>query len=279
MATVRSIVSEAKHADGLTKFTGPILDIGASSVNVPEYIRRVRTWLELHAIDGTASGLSVTPFVEPIASFPKANGPNSWIPIDPDTGAPAVLDEKTLEKLKGAKFVAHASIQVNLDNQARVIFQVLLNSSISKQSQAAVKNSTDWDALSVDLKGWAALLNLIVKIHTIQRGALVGEAAIVAKITFDSKIRNFKQTGGTDSGAHLERFDDLVAEGRAIGANMDQRELAYLVVNSMKSGAARNKRSLLMDLGQNTPQSYAVAKAFVLEAEAMARSVAEFNSG
>ena len=60
---------------------------------------------------------------------------------------------------------------------------------------------------------------------------------------------------------------------------MDQRELAYLVVNSMKSGAARNKRSLLMDLGQNTPQSYAVAKAFVLEAEAMARSVAEFNSG
>ena len=34
-----------------------------------------------------------------------------------------------------------------------------------------------------------------------------------------------------------------------------------------------------MDLGQNTPQSYAVAKAFVLEAEAMARSVAEFNSG
>ena len=279
MTTVRAIVSEAKHADGLTKFTGSILDLGASGMNVPEWIRRVRSWLELYAIDGTASGLSVTPFVEPAASFPKENGPNSWIPIDPDTGNPATLDDKTLEKLKGAKFVAHAAIQVNLANQARVIFQVLLNSAISKQSQAAVKNSVEWDALSIDLNRWAELLNVIVRVHTIQKGAMVGEAAIVAKFAFDSKIRNFKQTGSTDSGAHLERFDDLVAEGKAIGANLDQRELAYLVVNSMKSAAARNKRSLLMDLSQDTPQSYAVAKAFVLEAEAMARSVAEFNAG
>ena len=277
MTTVRAIVSENKHAEGLTKFTGRVLDIAAAQVNVPEWIRSIRTWLELHAIDGTASGLSVTPFVEPIASFPKENGPNSWVPIDPDTGNPALLDDKTLEKLKGAKFVSHSAVQVNLANQARVIFQVVLNSAISKQSQAAVRNSTEWDDLSVELNRWASLLNLIVKLHTIRKGASVGEAAIVAKFSFDSKIRSFKQTGSTDSGTHLERFDDLVAEGRAIGANPDQRELAFLVVNSMRSNAARNKRNLLMDLGHDTPQSYAVAKAFVLEAEAMARSVAEFN--
>ena len=163
MATVRSIVSEAKHAEGLTKFAGPVLDISAVVANVPEWIRRIRTWLELYAIDGTASGLSVSPFVEPKASFPKQAGPNSWIPVDPDTGDPAVLDEKTLEKLKGAKFVAHAAIQVNLANQARVIFQVVLNSAISKQSQAAVKNSTEWDGLSVELNDWAGLLNLIAQ--------------------------------------------------------------------------------------------------------------------
>ena len=243
MTTVRAIASEAKHAEGLTKFTGPALDIGASELNVPEWIRRVRTWLELYAIDGTASGLSVNPFVEPTASFPKENGPNSWIPTDPDTGDPAALDAKTLEKLKGAKFVSYAAIQVNLANQARVIFQVILYSAISKQSQAAVKNSVEWDTLAVDLNRWAQLLNVIVRVHTIQKGAMVGEAVIVAKFAFDSKIRNFKQTGSIDSGAHLERFDDLVAEGKAIGANLDQRELAYLVVNSMKSGAARNKRS------------------------------------
>ena len=90
MTTVRAIVSENKHAEGLTKFTGRVLDIAAAQVNVPEWIRSIRTWLELHAIDGTASGLSVTPFVEPIASFPKENGPNSWVPIDPDTGNPAL---------------------------------------------------------------------------------------------------------------------------------------------------------------------------------------------
>ena len=279
MTTVRAIVSEGKHAEGLTKFAGQVLDIGSSSINVPEWIRRVRTWMELYAIDGTASGLSATPFIEPVASFPKENGPNSWIPTDPDTGDPAALDEKTKEKLKGAKFVSYAAIQVNLANQARVIFQVLLYSAISKQSQAAVKNSVEWAALSVDLNQWAQLLNVIVRVHTIQKGAMVGESAIVAKFAFDSKIRTFKQISNTDSGAHLERFDDLVAEGKAIGASLDQRELAYLVVNSMKSSAARNKRSLLMDLGHNTPQTYAVAKAFILEAEAMARSVAEFNAG
>ena len=57
MTTVRAIVSEGKHAEGLTKFTGLILDLGASSMNVPEWIRRIRTWLELYAIYGTASGL------------------------------------------------------------------------------------------------------------------------------------------------------------------------------------------------------------------------------
>ena len=97
MTTVRAIVSETKYAEGLTKFPSRVLDIAAVNANVPEWITSVRTWLELYAIDGTASGLSVTPFVEPTASFPKEIGPNSWIPVDPDTGDPAVLDAKTVE--------------------------------------------------------------------------------------------------------------------------------------------------------------------------------------
>ena len=278
MASVRAIVSEAKHGEGLARFTGPVLDVSDKNPNVPEWIRRVRTWLELNAIDGTASGLTVSPFEEPKASFPRETGSNSWIPVDPDTGDPAPLDIKTLEKLKGAKFVSYAAIQVNLANQARVIFQVIMHTAISKQSQAAVKNSVEWATLAEDLNRWADLLNLIVVLHTVHRGSRVGEAAIVAKFAFDHKIRSYKQIGSVDSGTHLERFDDLVAEGKALGVAVDQKELAYLVVNSMKSNAARNKRNLLMDLGQNTPQSYAVAKAFVLEAEAMARSVADFNS-
>ena len=80
-----------------------------------------------------------------------------------------------------------------------------------------------------------------------------------------------------DSGAHLERFDDLLSEGKAMGLVLDQKELAYLLVNSMKSPSARNKRNLLMQMGQPTPGSYLVAKAFVLESEAMARSIYEFN--
>ena len=277
MAAVRAIVSEAKHGEGLAKFGGTVLDVSDKNPNVPEWIRRVKTWLELNAIDGTASGLSASPYEEPKASFPRVDGPNSWIPIDPDTGERAELDEKTLEKLKGAKFVSYAAIQVNLANQARVIFQVIMHNAISKQSQAAVKNSIEWEALSEELNKWADLLNLIVRLHTVHRGSRLGESAIVAKFSFDHKIRSYKQLGSVDSGTHLERFDDLVAEGKAIGVLMDQKELAFLVVNSMRSSAARNKRNLLMDLGQNTPQSYAVAKAFVLEAEAMARSVAEFG--
>ena len=75
MASVRAIVSEAKHGEGLARFTGPILDVSDKNPNVPEWIRRVRTWLELNAIDGTASGLAVSPFEEPKASFPRETGP------------------------------------------------------------------------------------------------------------------------------------------------------------------------------------------------------------
>ena len=171
MSTVRKIVSENKHSEGLTKFTGALLDVSAKDPNVADYIRRVRTWLELCAIDGTASGLSVNPFQEPTAMFPEERGANSWIPLDPSTNAPAVLEPEIVSKLKAAKFVAYTAVQTNLKNQARVIFQVLLQLSISRQSQAAVKNSPEWAALSVEQNKWADLLGLIVRLHTIHRGA------------------------------------------------------------------------------------------------------------
>jgi hypothetical protein len=158
-----------------------------------------------------------------------------------------------------------------------VIFQVLLQLSISRQSQAAVKNSPEWAALSVEQNKWADLLGLIVRLHTIHRGANIEEARIQAKIRFEFKIRTFKQLAGVDSGTHLERFDDLVAEGRSLDATLDQRELAYLLVNSMRLPASRLKRNLLMDIGKPTPNSYEIAKAFVLDAEAMARSVSDFG--
>ena len=276
MSTVRQVASEAKHSDGLTQWKTAVLDLNGRDVNIPEWLRRVRTWLELHAIDGTASGLSVVPFVEPGPAWPEENGPNSWVPINPSTGDPAALEPAILTKLKAAKFSAYANIQVNLTNQARVIFQVLFNSALSRQSQAAVKNSPEWAVLSIDLNRWAELLAVVVRLHTVQRGADVEESRIEAKIRFESKIRSFKQ-GSIDSGAHLERFDDLLSEGKAMGLTLDQKELAYLLVNSMKSPAARNKRNLLMQMGQPTPGSYLVAKTFVLESEAMSRSIMEFN--
>ena len=276
MSTVRQVASEAKHSDGLTQWKTAVLDLNGRDVNIPEWLRRVRTWLELHAIDGTASGLSVVPFVEPGPAWPEENGPNSWVPINPSTGDPAALEPAILTKLKAAKFSAYANIQVNLTNQARVIFQVIFNSALSRQSQAAVKNSPEWAVLSIDLNRWAELLAVIVRLHTVQRGADVEESRIEAKIRFESKIRSFKQ-GAIDSGAHLERFDDLLSEGKAMGLTLDQKELAYLLVNSMKSPAARNKRNLLMQMGQPTPGSYLVAKTFVLESEAMNRSIMEFN--
>ena len=279
MSTVRQIVSEAKHSDGLTQWKTAVLDLMGRDANIPEWLRRVRTWMELYAIDGTASGLSVVPFVEPTACYPEETGANSWIPVNPATGVAAILENEILTKLKTAKFVAYTNVQVNLANQSRIVFQVLLNSAISRQSQAAVKNSPEWAALSVGLNQWAELLGVIVRLHTVHRGADVEESRIVAKIRFETKLRSFKQSSGIDSGAHLERFDDLILEGKTIGANLDQKELAYLLVNSMKSNAARNKRTLLMEIGQPTPSSYVIAKAFVLEAEAMARSVYEFNSG
>ena len=219
------------------------------------------------------------PFEEPVACYPEETGANSWIPVNPATGVAALLENEILTKLKTAKFVSYTNVQVNLRNQARIIFQVILNSAISRQSQAAVKNSPEWAALSVDLNEWALLLSVIVRLHTVHRGADVEESRIVARMKFESKLRSFKQSAGVDSGAHLERFDDLILEGKTIGANTDQRELAYLLVNSMRSNAARNKRTLLMEIGQPTPSSYIIAKAFVLESEAMARSVSEFNGG
>ena len=279
MSTVRQIVSEAKHSDGLTQWKTAALDLMGRDVNVPEWLRRVRTWLELYAIDGTASGLSVVPFVEPTACYPEETGANSWIPVNPATGIAAVLEESILTKLKTGKFVSYTNVQINLTNQSRIIFQVLLSSAISRQSQAAVKNSPEWAALSVNLNEWAELLSVIVRLHTVHRGANVEESLVVAKIRFETKLRSFKQSSGVDSGAHLERFDDLIMEGKTIGATLDQKELAYLLVNSMRSQAARNKRTLLMEIGQPTPSSYVIAKAFVLESEAMARSVHEFNSG
>ena len=277
MSTVRQIVSEAKHSEGLTQWKTAVLDLSGRDLNVPEWLRRVRTWLELHAIDGTASGLSVVPFVEPSAAYPEETGPNSWHPINPSTGAPAVLEPSILTKLKATKFTSYSTVQVNLTNQARIIFQVILNSALSRQSQAAVKNSPEWTALQVNLNKWAELLSVIVRLHTVQRGADVEESRIVAKFRFETKLRSFKQIATVDSGAHLERFDDLILEGKTIGLVLDQKELAYLLVNSMKLPASRNKRTLLMELGQATPSSYAVAKAFVLEAEAMSRSINEFN--
>ena len=149
MSTVRKIVSENKHSEGLTKFTGALLDVNAKDPNVADYIRRVRIWMELNAIDGTASGLSVIPFAEPTAMFPEERGANSWIPVDPNTNVPAILEPEILSKLKAAKFVSYTAVQTNLRNQARVIFQFLLQMSLSRQSQAAVKNSPEWAALSV----------------------------------------------------------------------------------------------------------------------------------
>ena len=107
MSTVRQVISEAKHSDGLTQWKTAVLDLNGRDVNYPEWLRRVRTWLELNAIDGTASGLSVSPFVEPGPAWPEEIGPNSWIPVNPTTGDPAVLEPAILTKLKAAKFSAY----------------------------------------------------------------------------------------------------------------------------------------------------------------------------
>ena len=270
---VNDITTKTKHKDGLLKWTSPVLD-GDGRI-LSEYLRSVTLFLNLFAIDGTAAGVAERPIVRPKAKYPDGV---DHLPIDPATNAPAVgLNAAVVQKLLETRFVDYSAIVSNVNEQDRIIFQVIYHQSISKQSQALVKNCVEWGRLDQTQCAWDELLNLLIRVHTVKRGGNIAESAIHMKIELENKIRNYKQGSGVGTGVHIERYDDLLQEAKTIGLSIPQPELAFLFINSTFDSASRTKRKALITLGQPTPACYEFAKAFVLEAEAVQATLKDID--
>ena len=270
---VRDIVSRGKHKDGLTKWTYQVLD--AEGKYLSEYLRSLTLFLNLHAIDGTAAALAERPIKKPKAKYPDGT---DHLPVDQATGLPQIgIDPDIVKKLLATRYINYDSVMSNVAEQDRIIFQVVFHQSLSKQSQAQLKNSVQWAALDATQCNWDDLLNLIIEVHTIKRGGGISESHIFMRINLESKIRAYKQASGVTTGSHIEKFDDLLMEAKTIGLTIEPTVLAFLFINSTYNPASRMKRKALLTLGRPTPTTYEFAKAFVLEAEAVAASVAQFD--
>ena len=274
MSTVKDIVSKTKHKDGLLKWPYQVLDSDGRTLS--EYLRSVTLFLNLFAIDGTAAAMAQRPILRPKAKYPDGQ---DHLPIDPVTGMAQVgMDADVVKKLLGVRWINYDTALSNVGEQDRIIFQVLVHQSLSKQSMAALKNCVEWSALNASQCDWDDLLNLIITVHTVKRGGGIDESKIFHRMQLDARIKSYKQPAGVATGAHIEKFDDLLMEAKTIGLDITQQDLAFIFINSVHSPAARNKRNALLQLGRPTPNSYQFAKAFVLDAEAVASSVAEFDS-
>ena len=93
-------------------------------------------------------------------------------------GVNAAIAQKLLE----VRYVDYQTTLGNVSDQDRTIFQVLFYQSLSKQSQALIKNSVEWGGLERNQCEWNLLLDLVIEVHTSKRGGKIAESAIHMRI-------------------------------------------------------------------------------------------------
>ena len=272
---MKVITSEKPQKDGLLKWTTAVLD--PEGRNLPEYLRALVQFVKSYGIDGTASALLDRPIVKPIAKYPDGS---DHLPVDINTGLPVVgLDPDVTKKLLADRWKGYKVTLSNVKEQNKTLFHVICFQSLTKQSQQLLKNCAEWAALDDSQQDWDNLLNLVIKVHTVKLGGEIAESQIDLSIKLGDKIRAFKQPAGMTTGEYIEKFDDLLLQAKTIGLDIKEPELAFVFVNNVRNTAARNKRRAFLTLGTPTPSTYLFAKAFVLQAEAVAASVAGFDGG
>ena len=272
---MKDITSEKPYKDGLLKWTTALLD--SEGRNLPEYLRALLQFVKSYAISDTADALLDRPIVKPKAKYPDGV---DHLPINVTTGLRETgLDADVAKKLLADRWKGYKVVLANVQEQNKTLFQVICFQSLTKQSQQMLKNCGEWSALERSQQDWDELLNLIIKVHTVKLGGEIAESQIDLRLKLTEKILTYKQPAGTSTGEYIEKFDDLLLQAKTIGLDMKEPELAFIFINNVRNPAARNKRRAFLTLGTPTPSTYLFAKAFVLQAEAVAASVAAFETG
>jgi hypothetical protein len=143
-----------------------------------------------------------------------------------------------------------------------------------------VKSHADFKAIDgkKSQDDWVGLYNLIIKTHIIELGGESKEAKLITKKEIKKELEGITQNAGVSTEKHFEIFGDLVYKAQMVGLEIEEQELSYFLINSMRNDAARRKRGLDVTLEKELPNSLAFTMEYIKKAERGQKTNAALNS-